>query len=183
MAAQLAAVVEEVERERRVAADQVLECVGNGGALDPNASFARHEVREHARQLRIVFLAYALVAVFASTSFEAARAGQQWFTDVTAQSAMVTLWWAAFATALLVFGAVRRMKPLRWCGLILIAISLGKAVIFDLATVDAGWRVVSFLALGLLMLGVAAVYAKSTRRLVGRGTMQSFNGEGKGTSP
>jgi uncharacterized membrane protein len=52
----------------------------------------------------------------------------------------------------------------RHVGLALLAIATAKAVAIDLAAVPPMWRVVSFIALGLLMLGVAVVYLRLTAR-------------------
>ena len=38
-------------------------------------------------------------------------------------------------------------------------------MVYDLAGVELGWRVVSFLGLGVLMMGVAIAYAKLSSRL------------------
>ncbi len=56
-----------------------------------------------------------------------------------------------------VFGMMRGYAELRRTGLVLLAVATGKAVIFDLTDVSAGWRVASFLVLGLIMLSVAVV--------------------------
>jgi len=135
-------------------------------------------------EIRGVIGGFALTLVFGATSLEAARAGELWFTDPAAQNAMVTLWWGVFAAGLLVVGALCRVRVLRWCGLGLIIAATGKAVIIDLATVDAAWRVASFLALGMLMLGVAAAYAKSTKvRRGGTRTMpETPDGTQKGST-
>jgi len=52
----------------------------------------------------------------------------------------------------------------RHAGLVLMAVATFKGVIFDLAGVSAEWRVVTFLGLGAMMLGVAVVYAKVSAR-------------------
>ena len=52
-------------------------------------------------------------------------------------------------------------ERLRYAGLGLLAIAALKAVLFDLASVSAVWRAMSFLILGLLMLGVGVGYARA----------------------
>ncbi len=102
--------------------------------------------------------------LFAATSFEAGRTVEKLFEDQTAQRAAISHWWGAFAAGLLTLGFVRERAWLRHCGLGLLGIAAVKVVLYDLAGVSQVWRIVSFLGLGLLMLGVSVVYAKATRQ-------------------
>lgn len=105
----------------------------------------------------------ALVLFFADTSLEAARVVQRAFADQTAQRAAVSMWWGVFAAGLLTAGFMRATPWLRHVGLALLGAAGLKVVIYDLAGVGQVWRIASFMALGLLMLGVAVVYAKATK--------------------
>jgi len=104
------------------------------------------------------------VVALGATSLEVARAAETLTSEVTAQRAAVSIWWGLFAVGLLVFGLVRRLGPVRYAGLGLLGVATLKAVLFDLQGVPAGWRVASFLSLGVLMLGVGLVYARSAAR-------------------
>ena len=110
--------------------------------------------------LRSILYGAIAVLIFASTSLEAARAGAMITDDLAAQRALVSIWWGIFGVGLLVCGWRTRMPVARYAGLGLIAIATGKAVVFDLISVDRVWRVASFIGLGLMMLGVATAYAR-----------------------
>jgi len=84
--------------------------------------------------------------------------------DTTVHRAAVSVWWAVFGVGLIVLGFARRVPMVRHAGLVLMAVATFKGVIFDLAGVSAEWRVVTFLGLGAMMLGVAVVYAKVSAR-------------------
>lgn len=101
--------------------------------------------------------------MFISTSHEAARVGGRLAADPTAQAATLTIWWAIFATGLLAVGFIRRAAAARWVGLAVLGAAVFKAVAFDMSGVALAWRVVVFLALGVLMLGIAMVYARLQR--------------------
>ena len=58
-------------------------------------------------------------------------------------------------------------------GLGLLGVATVKAVVVDLADVPPIWRVASVLCLGLLMLGVAVVYAKASDTFLERGGPKS----------
>jgi uncharacterized membrane protein len=66
--------------------------------------------------------------------------------------------WGAYAAALLTVGFWRRMRPLRIVALALIGLTALKLVLVDMATVKQMYRVVSFLVLGIVMIGTSYLY-------------------------
>jgi uncharacterized membrane protein len=112
-----------------------------------------------------VVLATGGVLLLAATSLEIARSATVVTGDATARNAAVSIWWGLFAVALLVVGFFRKWAMLRRAGLALLTVATVKAVVIDMAAVPPIWRVASFIALGLLMLGVAAVYLRISAML------------------
>jgi len=106
-------------------------------------------------------VAMAVVLIFASSSLEVRRAALMFVENDNGQRAALSIWWGIFGLALIGSGFWRGVSIVRHSGLALMTVAVGKAIIFDLASVPAGWRVVSFLGLGLMMLGVAIGYAKA----------------------
>lgn len=104
------------------------------------------------------------VTLLAATSIEANRAGQLYVEDETARQALLSIWWALYGVAGLVFGSIQRMKTVRLCCLILIGLAALKVVVYDLTNVSPLWRIASSLALGMLMLLVGVAYARSLQR-------------------
>jgi hypothetical protein len=51
-------------------------------------------------------------------------------------------------------------RPLRLAGLGLLGLAVAKVFVVDLARLESGWRVGSFLAIGLLLLGAAFAYQR-----------------------
>ncbi|MEM1011849.1 MAG: DUF2339 domain-containing protein, partial [Planctomycetota bacterium] len=82
----------------------------------------------------------------------------------------VSICWAVIAVGLVVFGLRRRVAALRYYGLALIAVAATKVLVYDLATVSRGWRTISFIVVGLLMIGVSVAYATFGPRLLARHT-------------
>lgn len=113
-----------------------------------------------------VLATLATLLALTATSLEVARVAGMSTSDPTARAAAVSVWWALFAAGLLAVGAVRRRALVRYAGLGLLGIAAAKAVVFDLAAVGPVWRTVSVLGVGVLMLGVAVMYARTRR---GRG--------------
>jgi uncharacterized membrane protein len=73
------------------------------------------------------------------------------------QAIMSAFWGLAGLTTLLA-GLVRTSRALRLAGFTLLALALGKVFMYDLSTLEAIWRVLSFVALGLLLLAGALAY-------------------------
>lgn len=106
----------------------------------------------------------AAALLLVASSFEVARVARLSFDDVAVHGAAVSVWWGVFSIGLLVIGFALRHRLARRAGLALLAAATLKALVFDTASVSAGWRSVSVLGLGLMMLGVGVVYAQLSRR-------------------
>ena len=96
-------------------------------------------------------------------------AGQASIPDYTnayrAGQMSVTVIWGIYAVGLLVIGFWRRLRVLRLAGLGLFALAAGKLVLVDLTGVQDIFRIVSFVALGLLMVAASYLYHRLERRL------------------
>ncbi|HEX8916545.1 MAG TPA: DUF2339 domain-containing protein, partial [Humisphaera sp.] len=64
-----------------------------------------------------------------------------------------SVWWSVFAVGSVVAGFAVRAPALRIGGLALFGLTLLKVVLVDLAGAGTGWRIVSFIGLGGLLLG------------------------------
>jgi uncharacterized membrane protein len=84
------------------------------------------------------------------------------------QTAQVALsaFWGAVGLATIVVGLVRDIRELRLGGLALLGIGVAKVFAYDLAELDQLYRVLSFIAVGLVLL--AGAYAYQRVRAVGR---------------
>ena len=71
-----------------------------------------------------------------------------------------SIYWALFAIALVLLGFAKRWAACRYAGLALFALTAGKVVTVDMAEVRNVYRVLSFMVLGLLLVGTSVGYAK-----------------------
>jgi uncharacterized membrane protein len=78
-------------------------------------------------------------------------------------------WFMLFGAILLATGFARRSAFLRWQGLILLAVSVGKVFLVDMSALSQGYRILSFLGLGALLLAVSFVYQRDWLELRGAG--------------
>lgn len=60
----------------------------------------------------------------------------------------------------IVAGMVRKSAAVRWQGLALLCLAIGKAFFFDLSFLTTFYRIVSFFVLGLVLLAVSFFYQK-----------------------
>ena len=84
------------------------------------------------------------------------------------QTAQVVLsaFWASIGLVAIVVGLVRDLRELRYGGLVLLGLGVAKLFLYDLAELEQLYRVLSFIAVGLLLL--AGAYAYQRVRSVGR---------------
>lgn len=73
--------------------------------------------------------------------------------------------WMAYGAMLMVIGFFRRSAFVRWQALLLIAATIGKVFIYDVSQLDRGYRIVSFIVLGVLLLAISFVYQRDWLQL------------------
>jgi uncharacterized membrane protein len=78
----------------------------------------------------------------------------------------VSVLWTAFATGLLAGGLGVRSRALFYSGYALFAVTSAKVVLWDLATLETLYRMLSFLALGALLLAGAYLNLRFRQRLL-----------------
>ncbi len=87
---------------------------------------------------------------------------QRWDLDPRLARQMgLSLLWALAAGVLILVGARRRSKALRWQGLLLLGLTVGKVFLLDLSFLRRAYRIASFLVLGLVLLTVSFWYQRS----------------------
>lgn len=84
-----------------------------------------------------------------------------------AVSFYVSAWAAALGAGLLVVGFWVRWAFLRWIALALLTLAIAKVFLFDTRSLSQGYRILSFLGLGVLLLGVSFIYQRDLLHLRG----------------
>jgi len=75
--------------------------------------------------------------------------------------------WMAYGAMLMIVGFWRRSAFVRWQALVLIAVTTVKVFVFDFSQLDRGYRIVSFIVLGALLLAISFVYQRDWLQLSG----------------
>jgi uncharacterized membrane protein len=65
-----------------------------------------------------------------------------------------------YGAGLMWLGFARNSALLRWQAIVLIAVTVIKVFLFDVSSLDHGWRVLSFIILGVLLLAVSYAYQR-----------------------
>ena len=73
--------------------------------------------------------------------------------------------WGTYAIAILAIGFWRNVRSLRLAALGLFGLTALKLVLVDMAEVQEVYRIVSFLVLGVLMIGASYLYHRVEKRL------------------
>ncbi len=122
-----------------------------GGPGDPPAVLARPAAAA-ALALAFLWLTLEVRHAFQGTRLDGPTGDAEWLAWSAA--------WLAFAAGLLFAGIRRRLRWLRAAALLVGALAILKAFLFDLAELDGLYRAVSFLALGLCLVGVGFLYRR-----------------------
>jgi uncharacterized membrane protein len=86
-----------------------------------------------------------------------------------AQQLALSLVWTVYAIALLSYGIVRQIAPVRWQALVLMAVVVIKVFLYDLSSLDRIYRIMSFVVLGAALLVVSFYYQKRQARSTSEG--------------
>jgi uncharacterized membrane protein len=104
--------------------------------------------------------ATAVWAVYLGSVVVVDAAGAQSGSIVQHAQLALSAFWAVLGFGALLAGLVRDVRALRLGGLALLGLAVAKVFVVDLAALQSIWRVASFLALGLLLLGGAFAYQR-----------------------
>jgi hypothetical protein len=77
----------------------------------------------------------------------------------------LTVSWSVLALALFVAGLALRERMYRWLGLGVLACALGRVALFDVWKLGTLYRILSFMALGVVLLVVSFLYTKYQEKL------------------
>jgi uncharacterized membrane protein len=68
--------------------------------------------------------------------------------------------WLVYGVALMTFGFRKRSAFVRWQALILVAFTVCKVFLYDVSQLGGSYRIVSFIALGAVLLGISFIYQR-----------------------
>jgi hypothetical protein len=77
----------------------------------------------------------------------------------------LTASWSALALVFFAVGMVLRERVYRWLGLGVLAFALGRVVIFDVWKLETLYRILSFMALGIVLLVLGFIYNKYQEKI------------------
>ena len=73
--------------------------------------------------------------------------------------------WLIYGAALMTIGFRTRSAFVRWQALILIAFTTGKVFLYDVSQLGGSYRILSFIALGAVLLGISFIYQRDWLKL------------------
>ena len=68
--------------------------------------------------------------------------------------------WLGFGVVLLIVGIFLHSQPVRLCSAAVVMLTVGKVFMVDMAGLTGIWRALSFIGLGIVLIGIARVYQK-----------------------
>jgi uncharacterized membrane protein len=77
----------------------------------------------------------------------------------------LSIYWGVYAIAVIALGFARRDPASRYAGLALLAVTLAKVFLVDMAEVGTVYKVLSFVGVGLLLVATSIGYARLAPRL------------------
>ncbi len=84
--------------------------------------------------------------------------------------------WLIYGVILMAIGFRTRSAFVRWQALILIAFTTGKVFIYDVSQLGGSYRIASFIALGVVLLGISFVYQRDWLKLSKRASDKTVQG-------
>jgi uncharacterized membrane protein len=84
--------------------------------------------------------------------------------------------WLVYGAGLMAVGFLKRSAFVRWQALALIAFTIGKVFLYDVSQLGGSFRIVSFIALGAVLLGISFIYQRDWLKLSSRSPDKSTHG-------
>lgn len=81
-----------------------------------------------------------------------------------AQHLSLSILWTVYATVLIILGVQNKSALVRWQGLALFGLVVGKVFLYDLSFLERAYRIFSFFVLGAVLLGVSFLYQRKLAR-------------------
>jgi uncharacterized membrane protein len=81
--------------------------------------------------------------------------------------------WLVYGAVLMAVGFWKQSPFARWQALILIALTTGKVFLYDVSQLGGSYRIVSFIALGAVLMGISFVYQRDWLKLSARAAEES----------
>ncbi len=88
----------------------------------------------------------------------------RWISE-SASGFYLTAGWSVLALALFVTGMMLRERIYRWLGLGILACALGRVALFDVWKLETLYRILSFMALGIVLLVLGYIYTKYQEKI------------------
>ncbi len=126
------------------------------------------------------------ICVLYAVSFEIDRyfagdnARRIWQDPHQAMHTAYSVWWAIFATVMMVLGFARRRRTPRVLSMIVFAATLAKVFLVDMRNVEAVYRILSFMCLGTLLIAASWLYHRYFRQLMAPAATAGEAGESDG---
>lgn len=124
--------------------------------------FARLRGEKNARPIAISSGIGALGLLFLFLTFELNTVLHRFLPGMRAGG--LTLLWALYALALLLAGLRSGVRGLRYAGLALFAVVVGKVFFLDLAGLESIYRIIAFIVLGIVLFLAALLYLRHRAR-------------------
>ncbi|PYY19342.1 MAG: hypothetical protein DMG60_04670 [Acidobacteria bacterium] len=155
-----------------------------GGIVVAASRFASERERPAVRVAGILLnvLALAALTLEASDYFRRQIAGLYQMHDRAAaafhqidlaRNFSYSLIWLAYGAGLMMFGFGKRSAFVRWQALVLIALTIGKVFVYDVEELQQGYRILSFIALGGVLMGISYVYHRDWLKLAAHSQAKS----------
>jgi uncharacterized membrane protein len=129
----------------------------------------RKELPEDEQFLGRALIGVGVLTLLVLLSLEAYRYAQElaWSRQVARWASLMalSLVWGLYAVALLAIGFWRRMRELRLAALALFGVTAAKLMLVDMSWLERMYRILSFVVLGLLMVGASYLYYRVEARL------------------
>lgn len=139
-------------------------------------------VRDNLGELKYLPIAASVVANIVAMTYLSLEVigfyrgwGEQLGFDLNVNNAIqmtLSVIWTLYAIGLMTAGFIQKNRYLRLMSIIILAVTILKVFLFDLANLDTIYRIVSFIVLGGLLLVVSFLYQKYRDRIFGETASQ-----------
>src|SRR3989344_5000660 len=109
--------------------------------------------------------AISALALWFAVTWEIVAYFQQFPGSGNSLNLSISIWWITYAVVVLIYGVMMRDAFFRKLAIILFGLSIVKVFVYDVQSLDTGYRIVSFITLGVILLSVSFAYHKNKEKI------------------
>lgn len=129
-----------------------------------SALYRKVEVEPHEKEMWKIPRLVAILLLWFAVSWDVVEYFQGVF-SANGKNLFLSLWWIIYGVSLLAIGLVKKDSTFRQSAIFVLLLSILKVFLYDAQVLETGYRIVSFIVLGFILLSLSYFYNRNKEKI------------------